>query len=85
MMRTSHWSLVLDQTHVTEDVLNWPYKGSGTDENPFVVEYIEHDRRNPMSWSMWKKWMITMLVAVVSHPPTITYLKNCNDLSTIQY
>ena len=66
MMRTSHWSLVLDQTHVTEDVLNWPYKGSGTDEDPFVVEYIEHDRRNPMSWPMWKKWMITMLVAVVS-------------------
>ena len=64
--KASHWKLVIDQTHVTPEVLNWPYRGSGTEDDPFVVEYIENDRRNPMLFPMWKKWMITILVAVVS-------------------
>ena len=64
--RAAHWELVFDQTHVTPEVLNWPYKGSGTEEDPYVVEYIENDRRNPMLFPQWKKWMITLLVAFVS-------------------
>lgn len=64
--KASHWSLVFDQTHVTPEVVNWPYKGKGTEEDPYVVEYIENDRRNPMLWSQWKKWTITILVAFVS-------------------
>jgi hypothetical protein len=69
--KASHWQLVIDQTHVTPEVLNWPYRGSGTEEDPYVVEYIENDRRNPMLFSMWKKWMITLLVAFVSLLPVI--------------
>jgi hypothetical protein len=64
--KASHWQLVIDQTHVTPEVINWPYKGSGTEEDPYVVVYIENDRRNPMLFPMWKKWMITLLVAFVS-------------------
>jgi len=66
--QTSHWELVWDQTHVTPEVVNWPYKGSGTEEDPYVVEYIENDRRDPMLFPQWKKWMITILVAFVSRP-----------------
>lgn len=55
--------MVIDQTHVTPEVLRWPYKGSGTEEDPYVVEYIENDRRNPMLFPTWKKWVITILVA----------------------
>ena len=65
--KAAHWELVFDQTHVTPEVLNWPYKGSGTEKDPFVVEYIENDRRNPMCFPLWKKWMITLLVAFVSY------------------
>ncbi|CZR54366.1 probable mfs-multidrug-resistance transporter [Phialocephala subalpina] len=61
--KASHWELVFDQTHVTPEVLNWPYKGSGTEQDPYVVEYIENDRRNPMLFPQWKKWTITILVA----------------------
>ena len=43
----THWELVFDQTHVTPAVLNHKYHGSGTEDNPFIVEYIAHDRRNP--------------------------------------
>lgn len=68
--KASHWELVIDQTHVTDEVLRWPYRGSGTEEDPYVVEYIENDRRNPMLFPMWKKWMITILVAFVSRTPS---------------
>ena len=68
--KASHWQLVIDQTHVTPEVLNWPYKGSGTEDDPFEVEYIDNDRRNPMLFSIWKKWMITILVAFVSFSPS---------------
>jgi multidrug resistance protein len=58
-----HWQLVFDQTHVTPEVLNHRYPGSGTHDDPYVVEYIHNDRRNPMLFPMWKKWAITILVA----------------------
>ena len=64
--KSSHWQLVIDQIHVTPEVINWPYNGSGTEEDPYVVVYIENDRRNPQLFPMWKKWMITVLVAFVS-------------------
>lgn len=61
--QAAHWELVFDQTHVTPEVLNHKYNGSGTEEDPFAVEYISGDRRNPMLFPQWKKWMITVLVA----------------------
>ncbi|KAL3423626.1 major facilitator superfamily transporter [Phlyctema vagabunda] len=63
---TSHWELVFDQTHVTPEVLNHNYRGSGTAEDPYVVEYLPNDRRNPMTLATWKKWVITLLVAVAT-------------------
>jgi len=73
-MKTSHWSLVFDQTHVTKEVLEWKYRGLGTEKSPYVVEYIENDRRNPMTWSDTKKWVITILVAFVSpHHSLLNY------------
>src|SRR5277367_4812626 len=59
----THWQLVFDQTHVTPEVLHHKYPGSGTHDDPYVVEYIHNDRRNPMLFPMWKKWAITILVA----------------------
>lgn len=62
----SHFKLVFDQTLVTSEVLNYPYRGSGTKSDPFVVEYIPNDPRNPMLFRKWVKWAITLLVATVS-------------------
>jgi hypothetical protein len=64
--KPSHWQLVIDQTHVSPAVINWSYNGSGTEEDPYVVVYIENDSRNPLLFPRWKKWMITLLVALVS-------------------
>ena len=58
-----HFRQVIDQSGVTADVEKWHYKGSGTEEDPFVVTWIDDDPRNPMLYSAAKKWSLTMLVA----------------------
>ncbi|OCT45790.1 putative transporter mfs2 [Cladophialophora carrionii] len=61
--KVPHWRLVASQTLITEAVLKYPYKGSGTEDDPYVVEFIPDDPRNPMNWPDWKKWCLTMTVA----------------------
>ncbi|KAH0267824.1 MFS general substrate transporter, partial [Aureobasidium melanogenum] len=61
-----HWRLVFDQGLVTDEVMNWNYPGSGTEEDPYVVNWIQNDPRNPQLFSNWKKWGLTMLVAIAT-------------------
>ncbi|KAJ9644402.1 uncharacterized protein PV06_06333 [Exophiala oligosperma] len=61
--KLSHWRMVLSPAGITDDVVNYQYKGSGTTEDPFLVEFIPFDQRNPMEWPDWKKWAITLTVA----------------------
>lgn len=59
----SHWKLITDQGVVTKEIIDWEYEGEGTDEDPYVVDWIENDPRNPMTWSTTKKWVIILAVA----------------------
>lgn len=61
--KVAHWKLVLDQTLITPEVANWPYKGKGTEDDPFVLEYIRHDLRDPLHFPSWRKWVLTLMVA----------------------
>ncbi|KAL9065742.1 MAG: hypothetical protein Q9161_008026 [Pseudevernia consocians] len=61
--RPSHWQLVSSHALLTPAVLNHKYNGSGTEEDPYRVEFIPSDPRDPMGFAMWKKWAITLLVA----------------------
>ncbi|TKA73486.1 hypothetical protein B0A49_04210, partial [Cryomyces minteri] len=63
---TPHWKLVLDQGLITPEVVRWHYDGSGTEEDPYVVTWIDNDPRNPMNFSKVKKWSLTMLVAIAT-------------------
>jgi len=56
--------LVVDQARVTDDVLNYPYEGSGTTEDPFIVTYIPQDAGNPFNWAKGFRWAITSVVAI---------------------
>lgn len=61
--KPSHWQLVSSHALLTPAVLNHKYNGSGTEEDPYRVEFIPNDPRDPMGFAMWKKWAITLLVA----------------------
>jgi hypothetical protein len=62
----SYMQQVFNDTGMTADVENWDYDGSGTEEDPYVVTWIDHDPRNPMLYSETTKWSITLLVALAT-------------------
>ncbi|KAF2496359.1 putative MFS multidrug transporter [Lophium mytilinum] len=59
----SHWKMLLDQGVVTPQMLNYDWEGSGTEEDPFVVVWMEDDPRNPMRWQPMKKWISCLVMA----------------------
>ncbi|KAK6343167.1 hypothetical protein TWF718_008540 [Orbilia javanica] len=61
--RISYWSLILNQGVLTDRIISHKFPGSGTSEDPYRVEYIPDDPRNPMLFEPWAKWTITMVVA----------------------
>ncbi|EEP79877.1 hypothetical protein UREG_04723 [Uncinocarpus reesii 1704] len=64
--RIPYWRQVLQPGAVTQEVVDYPYRGSGTEDDPYVVEWIPNDPRNPLLFSNAKKWSITMLVAMAT-------------------
>lgn len=61
--KPAHWKLIVSQSLVTERVLRHKYAGSGTTDDPYIVEWIPNDPRNPMGFSTLKKWIITTSVS----------------------
>ncbi|PSN73238.1 MFS multidrug transporter-like protein [Corynespora cassiicola Philippines] len=61
-----YWKLITEQGVVTNEIVNWNYEGSGTEEDPYVVEWIAQDPRNPMTWSKTKKWVMCLNMAVAT-------------------
>lgn len=59
----SLFKLVTDQARIDDDVLNYKYDGSGTQEDPYVVTWIPDDAGNPMNWGKSLKWTIAMIAA----------------------
>ncbi|KZM25906.1 transmembrane transport [Ascochyta rabiei] len=62
----SHFQRVLHQGVLNDDIINHPYQGSGTEDDPFVVSWLEDDPVNPLNYSLTLKWCITMMVAVAT-------------------
>ena len=62
----SHMRQVIDQAGITAEVERWNYDGSGTEDDPYVVTWIDNDPRNPMNYSKMKKWSLTALVAIAT-------------------
>ncbi|KAF2472135.1 MFS general substrate transporter [Lindgomyces ingoldianus] len=58
-----HWKLILEQGVVTQEISKWDYEGSGTEDDPYVVEWIENDPRNPMQWARTNKWVMCITMA----------------------
>lgn len=55
----SHWRLLMDQAAVLPEIVHFPYSGSGTDKNPFVVTWTPNDPRDPYNFFRIKKLALT--------------------------
>ena len=58
-----YWRLVFDQAGITPEVENFKYPGSGTQDDPYLIQWIPNDPRNPMTWGIVQKWFVTLVVA----------------------
>ncbi|KAF4292894.1 hypothetical protein KXX55_001309 [Aspergillus fumigatus] len=61
--RISHWRMVYDQGALTQEIIDYRFAGSGTEEDPYLVTWILNDPRNPLEFSATKKWTYTMIMA----------------------
>ena len=61
-----YWRLVADKAGVTLEVEQYLYPGSGTEDDPFLVQWIPNDPRNPMLFSPSMKWFLTLVVAIAT-------------------
>lgn len=59
----SYWRLLSDQGVVTQEIVDYPYVGSGTESDPYIVEWIPNDPRNPMLFDRRVKWGYAIIVA----------------------
>ena len=61
--RIPYWRVVFDQSAVTSEIIEYPYPGKGTEDEPYIVDWIPDDPRNPMLFSDTTKWGYTIVVA----------------------
>lgn len=64
--KSSHWQVLASHTLLSPAVVDHEYPGSGTEEDPYRVEFIPGDERDPQNFSSLKKWSITLLVAIAT-------------------
>ncbi|KAJ5340897.1 hypothetical protein N7541_010021 [Penicillium brevicompactum] len=62
-LRIPLYQLVLSQDTVTDDVLNHEWDGSGREQDPYLVEWLLEDSRDPHQMQNWLKMTITILQA----------------------
>ncbi|SNX81332.1 probable mfs-multidrug-resistance transporter [Melanopsichium pennsylvanicum] len=48
------------------DILAQTYSGSGTKEDPYLVEWLPKDAENPQTWASVYKWLLTIQVAIAT-------------------
>ena len=58
------WRLVTEPGVITQDVADYPYPGSGTEDDPYAVNWLPNDFRNPLQLKTSMKWFITVIAAL---------------------
>lgn len=48
------------------EILEADYLGSGTEKDPYIVDFLPGDKSNPQLWPAAYKWTLTALVAVAT-------------------
>jgi hypothetical protein len=57
---------------ISDTERNHTYAGSGTEDDPFIVEFHKDDPGNPMNWGECRKWWITTVVTFSVFAVTFT-------------
>lgn len=52
---------LLFRTRLDDDVCNQSYAGNGTDDDPYIVDYLHNDRQDALNFPKGRKWAIAIL------------------------
>ncbi len=47
-------------------ILEADYLGSGTEKDPYIVDFLPGDSSNPQLWPSAYKWLLTAMVAIAT-------------------
>jgi len=64
--------LLLEQGYLTPSIIHHQYPGTGTEADPYLVEWIDNDPRNPMLFSDARKWVWTLLESLATFAVALT-------------
>jgi hypothetical protein len=56
------------QLYVTpfDEIYVYRYRGEGTLEKPYLVDWLPNDPENPQNWNQTYKWLLTIFVAIAT-------------------
>jgi hypothetical protein len=49
-----------------DKILVHQYRGEGTVEKPYIVDWLREDAENPQSWNQIYKWLMTAFVSIAT-------------------
>ncbi|CAF3418906.1 unnamed protein product [Rotaria socialis] len=49
-----------------EEIVAHQYRGEGTHDTPFIVDWITNDPENPQTWRKVYKWLLTVFVSLTT-------------------
>lgn len=72
--KISWFTLIVNQGVLTPEIIEHKYSGAGTENEPYLVEWIPQDPRDPMHFPEWQKWSLTQVVAFITL--TVTFVSS---------
>ena len=49
-----------------DDIYNHQYRGEGTLDKPYIVDWLPHDPENPQNWRDAYKWLLAVFASVAT-------------------
>lgn len=54
------------QDIITPQMLEFDYPGSGTQDDPYLVRFLDNDPRDPMDFALWLRWALCIAAGYVT-------------------
>lgn len=51
----------MKEVHIRDEILHHDWRGAGTSDDPYLVEFLPNDPENPLNFSEAKKWFFTFV------------------------
>lgn len=62
-VRPSWLKIVFSDSNLTKEIIEHHYNGSGTEDDPYIVRWLENDVLDPKNYSLVVKWSLTQILA----------------------